>query len=179
MAKDPFVVDLAEVLRRPGAQHPLHLEGLLPGVELSTARVPGDGVVTLDATVEAQGHTVIVQGTARAVWEGECRRCLEHAAGDLELDLREVFEPHPVEGETFPITDERIDVGAVLRELLALALPLAPLCSDDCPGPDPEAHPVTTADEVEGADGVDDAAGGEEPPGDPRWAALRELRFDA
>ncbi len=182
MPKDPFVVDLAEVLRRPGAQHPLHLEGPLPGVELSTARVPADGVVALDATVEAQGHTVIVQGTARAPWEGECRRCLEAAAGELALDLREVFEPDPVDGETFPIADERIDLGAVLRELLALALPMAPLCSEDCPGPDPEAHPVTVeADGADNADGVDGAGDDEPagPPADPRWAALDQLRFDA
>lgn len=176
MPKDPFVVELAEVLRRPGAQHPLHLDGPLPGVELSTSRVPAGGVVALDATVEAQGQTVIVQGTARAPWEGECRRCLEAAAGELVLDVREVFEPHPVDGETFPITDERIDLGAVLRELLALALPMAPLCSEDCPGPDPEAHPVAVeADDDGAAAGAD---GGDEP-ADPRWAALDQLRFDA
>jgi len=167
MSKQPFVVDLAEVLRRPGAQHPLHLEGVLPDVVLSTTRVPDDALVALDATVEAQGRTVIVQGTARAPWEGECRRCLEPASGEMAIDLREVFQPDPVDGETFPIVDERIDLGVVLRELLALALPLAPLCRDACPGPDPESHPVV----------VEDAPA--EPPSDPRWAALDQLRFDS
>jgi uncharacterized metal-binding protein YceD (DUF177 family) len=44
-----------------------------------------------------------------------------------------------------------------------LALPLAPLCDEACPGPEPEAHPIGTAsdDEI-----------------DPRWSALGELKFD-
>jgi uncharacterized protein len=189
MAAPPFVVDLAEVLRRPGARRELHLDGPLPGVELTVARIPGDATVTFDGTVEAQGQTVIAQGRARAPWVGECRRCLESAAGEMTLDVREVFEPHPVEGETFPVVDERIDLGAVLRELLALALPLAPLCREDCPGPDPEAHPVHAGDEA--ADGrgpgADDGPGaavdGDPTDGgrlaDPRWGALDQLRFDA
>ena len=176
MAKQPFVVDLADVLRRPGAQHPVHLEGPLPGVALTSARVPEDATVALDVTVEAQGRTVIVQGTARAPWEGECRRCLESTAGELVVDLREVFEPDPVEGETFPIEDELIDLGAALRELLALALPLAPLCRDACPGADPEDHPVLTEDDEAGEHDVEVPA---EPPADPRWAALDQLRFDS
>jgi uncharacterized protein len=52
----------------------------------------------------------------------------------------------------------------VVREALALALPLAPVCREDCPGPDPEANPVVTDDEA--------------PAGDPRWSALDALRFE-
>ena len=166
MTRSPFVVQLAEVLAAPGSQHPLVLEGPVPGVALTTARVPDDAVVALDATIEAQGRTIIVQGTARAPWEGECRRCLEFVSGELTLELREVFEPDPVEGETFPTDGEQIDLEPVLRESLALALPLAPLCREDCPGPSPEDHPVATAD------------GNGEVPADPRWAALDQLHFD-
>ncbi|MPY92140.1 MAG: hypothetical protein GEV08_03470 [Acidimicrobiia bacterium] len=69
---------------------------------------------------------------------------------------------------------------------LVLALPLAPLCRPDCPGPAPELYPTTPgAGEGElGRTGgaVGDEAGGAddagEPRGDPRWAALRDLHFD-
>jgi len=167
----PFLVHLTDVLRTPGAQHPLVLEGPVPGVGLSSAHVPDDAPVALDATIEAQGKTVVVQGTVRAPWEGECRRCLEPAGGHLEVELREVFEADPVEGETYPIDGEQLDMGPVLRDVLALALPLAPLCREDCPGPDPDAHPVVVeADEPEATVPT---------PGDPRWAALDQLRFDS
>lgn len=171
MARAPFVVTITDVLRQPGAQFPLDLKGPVPGAALTSAAVPDDAIVALDATIEAQGKMVVVQGTVRAPWVGECRRCLEPASGDLEVGLREIFELDPDEdGETYPIDGEQIDLAPVLRDVLALALPLAPLCRDDCIGPDPDEHPVIPApdDDVEAP-----------PPSDPRWAALDQLRFDS
>jgi uncharacterized protein len=166
MPRSPFVVQLAEVLAVPGRQHELVLAGTLPGIGLSTSRVPDDAVVALTATIEAQGQQVIVQGVVAAPWEGDCRRCLDPVGGELAVELREVFEPNPVDGETYPTDGETVDLQPVLRDVLALALPLAPLCREDCPGPDPEDHPVL-AEEDDG-----------EAPSDPRWAALDQLRFD-
>ena len=70
-----------------------------------------------------------------------------------------------------PVTDDQIDLEPVLREALALSLPTAPLCSEDCAGPDPGAHPVGRV--------TDDEAGDESPAlADPRWAVLDQLRTD-
>lgn len=170
MARSPFVVNIADVVRQPGAQFPLQLKGTVTGAALTSAAVPDDAPVVLDATIEAQGKMVVVQGSVRAPWVGECRRCLEPAHGELEVEVREVFEPDPAEDETYPIDGEQIDLGPVLRDVLALVLPLAPLCRDDCLGPDPDEHPVTPA-----PDEVDDEAAA----ADPRWAALDQLRFDS
>ena len=171
MARASFVVNIADVLRQPGAQFPLQLHGTVAGAALSTAAVPDDATVVLDATIEAQGKMVVVQGTVGAPWVGECRRCLDPAGGDLQVDLREVFEPNPVDGETYPIDGEQIDLAPVLRDVLALALPLAPLCRDDCIGPDPDPPPVTPAPDEADAEAA--------PPADPRWAALDQLHFDS
>ena len=124
--------------------------------------------VSADLLVEAQGETVIVTGTVTAEWEGECRRCLTTTGGELSVDLQEVFVTDPVEGETYPLGRDHVDLAPALREALALALPVAPLCADDCAGPDPEAHPVTVESDDEPA----------ERPADPRWAALDGLDFD-
>lgn len=175
--RKPFLIHLADVMRTPGAQHELAVQGPLPGIALSSARVPDDAVVTLDATVEAQGQTVVVQGTVHAPWEGECRRCLEHASGEMTVDVREVFEPNPVDGEIYPIENEQIDLGTVLHEVLALALPLAPLCREDCPGPDPDEHPVVPEADVPVP--AESGANAVRANGDPRWAALDQLRFDS
>lgn len=145
----------------------LRLTGMVPGVALSTSRLTGDDVVA-DVSLEAQGDEVIVAGTVSARWAGECRRCLGPTGGDLTVQLREVFEPDPVEGETYPLGRDEIDLEPALREALALALPLAPLCSETCAGPDPEDYPVTEESDA-------DAPG----PADPRWAALDALRFDS
>jgi uncharacterized protein len=163
VSRPPFLVPTGELFRHPGARQHLTLAGPLPGLELSTTRLTGDDVVA-DVLVEAQGDSVILTGTVTAAWEGECRRCLEPTGGEVEVPLQEVFEPHPTEGETYPLTRDDIDLAPVLREAVALALPLAPLCRDDCPGPDPDAHPLRGDDEAAASD--------------PRWAALDSLRFE-
>jgi uncharacterized protein len=167
--RNPFVINVGEELRHPGQRRELALSGPLTDLALSTTRLADDADVEADLVIEAQGATIIVQGTARAEWVGECRRCLGPTRGEVVVELHEVFEDDPTEGETFPLEGERLDLAPMLRETLALALPLAPLCSEDCAGPDPEDHPVLVPDDAD-----PDAR-----PADPRWAALDELRFDA
>ena len=165
----PFLVPTGELFRRRGARHPVTRVGPLPGLALSTTRLTSDDVVA-DVVLEAQGDTVTVSGTVTGRWTGECRRCLESTDGEVAVEVSEVFEPDPVEGETYPLGRDDLDLEPALREALALALPLAPLCDEACPGPDPEAHPVTTAPDEDDVDQV--------PASDPRWGALDALHFD-
>jgi uncharacterized protein len=176
VARHPFTVHVGEALRHPGSRAPLALAGPIPGIALTTVQVPEDAEVRFDGVVEAQGAQVLVQGSVRAPWTGECRRCLRTTSGVVTVELREVFEDQPIEGETFPLLDEQIDLEPVLREAVALGLPLAPLCEEGCAGPDPEGHPVGVADEA-GA-GID-GEGDDEQPRDPRWDALDQLQFES
>jgi uncharacterized protein len=164
----PFLVPTGELFRHQGVRQQLTRTGRLPGVVLSSSRLTDDDV-TVDVTLEAQGSTVMATGTAVARWTGECRRCLKTTGGEIVAELSEVFEPEPVEGETYPLGRDHLDLEPAVREALALALPLAPLCDEACAGPDPSGHPV----------GVEEPeAGPEAEPADPRWAALDQLRFD-
>lgn len=104
-----------------------------------------DGVVDLDVTVRVAGGAYEAAGRVAGTWTAECRRCLEEVRGPLEASLREVFEWEPTEGETWPINDQRIDLAPAARETAMLALPLAPLCSEDCAGPVPERFPTGPA----------------------------------
>jgi uncharacterized protein len=174
MSRPPFVVSTAELFRHPGARQQLLLVGPLPGVELSTSRLTDDDV-RADLTLEAQGSTLTATGRVVGRWTGECRRCLGSTGGDLAVDIQEIFEPYPVEGETYRLDTDQVDLEPALREALALALPLAPLCDEACAGPDPEDHPVTVEDGDEDHD-ANGTNGG--PPSDPRWSALDALRFD-
>lgn len=173
----PFVVSTGELFRHPGARQRMRLGGPLSGVALSSARLADD--VQADLTLEAQGSTLTVTGRVVGHWTGECRRCLRETRGDLVVGLQEIFEPDPVEGETYRLDADHVDLEPALRETLALALPLAPLCDEACAGPDPDDHPVTVErgaepdGEAQGANGDNGAA-----PADPRWSALDALRFD-
>lgn len=178
MSRVRTVEHVADLRRRPGTQRPLLLtvpaEAIGP-LATTAAAVPPDGEVTLDAVVEATGADVVVTGVVRFPWEGDCRRCLQPVTGTAEADVREIFEPTPVEAETWPLDGDSIDLGPVLREVALLSLPLVPLCSEDCAGPDPERFPATPEDDAEPGEGDAEA---DEAPRDPRWAALDDLRFD-
>lgn len=141
---DPLILDVGEVLASPGSRYAYTAAGTLPGAELPSARVPSGSEVQVEGVLEAQGSDIIADGTIHARWVGECRRCLEAAAGEVEVEFREVYSDDPVEGETFALDDHTLDLRPMVRENLTLALPLAPLCREDCPGPDPDAHPVGT-----------------------------------
>lgn len=164
---------VTSVRRRPGVAHPLTRRFVtddLGALVTSAAAVAPDAEVVLDGELEATGLDVVLTGSLRVPWEGECRRCLTEVVGTVETPVREVFSTHPVEGETWPITEDGIDLAAVVRDLSLLALPLVPLCRPDCQGPDPERFPATVEDEAPD-DGADEAP-------DPRWAALDQLHFD-
>lgn len=168
---NPFVVPTGQLFRHHGERAHVERRGPLPGLALSASHLVDGEDVVADLTLEAQGDTLMASGTVSAHWEGECRRCLRATDGILSVEFREVFQPDPVEGETYLLDRDRVDLRPALREAIALALPVAPLCDEACAGPDPEAHPVTIES---GLDELDDT-----PPADPRWAALDELRFDS
>lgn len=173
---------IAEDRRHPGVRRPVVRDlptSALGPIATSSAAVPPEGEVHLDGVVEATGLDVVLTGTVTFPWEGECRRCLEEVQGTVEAELQEVFAVDPVEGETWSFTGDAIDLAPVLREVVLLSLPLVPLCSEGCRGPDPERFPASV--EGEGGGGADDEEADEaaaEPPRDPRWAALDDLTFD-
>jgi len=164
-------IGVMELRRRVGTQRDVHVTTPLPGLHITGAQVPDDAELAIDATLESiEGGAVTVSGTVTVPWAAECRRCLDEISGVAVVDLSEVFEVRPVEGETYPIEGDEVDLEPVVRDAALLHLPLAPLCREDCVGPAPDAFPAT----VEGEEAADDEA----PTRDPRWSALDELRFE-
>jgi uncharacterized protein len=164
-----FRVDVADLRRHPGERRPVELERTFDDIRVGDVEVVADVPVAVDVVLESVQGGVEVTGSATGAWRGPCRRCLDPVEGPLDVPIHELFTDAPVEGETYPIDHDTIDLAPMAREALLLALPLAPLCRDDCPGPAPDAFPVGTPSE-------DDPDA--EPPRDPRWAALDVLRSD-
>lgn len=108
------------------------------------ARVLHD-TVELDLVVRAVRRGFMAAGRLDGVWAAECRRCLEEVTEPFEASLREIFEWTPVEGETWPIDNQYIDLAPAAREAAMLALPLTALCSQDCAGPVPKRFPTGPA----------------------------------
>lgn len=153
-------ISVSTVLRRAGVQHPLQRRITLDALAVGEAAIPAGTPIDVDVVLEATGNAVVASGELRTVARCACRRCLEPFDEPIVAAVREIFEPRPVEGETYPLTAEHIDLVPFARDALLLSLPLAPLCRPDCPGPAPERFPTTVED-----GGVRPAGDGGDPAG--------------
>ncbi|MFF2023409.1 YceD family protein [Streptomyces sp. NPDC058171] len=183
--RDPLVFDTHELGRRPGALQRLTRTVDAPSGDAALGlpgviKVPSGAPVRLEIRLESVMEGVLVTGTARAVVEGECVRCLEPLERELEADFQEMFsyaetdnrgraKAEPEDGDEEDedrlfIEDGLIGLEPVLRDAVVLALPMQPVCRDDCPGLCSECG-VRLADDPDHQHGAVDI----------RWAALQGL----
>jgi len=168
----PWVIDTRDLGRRPGAMRTYHRDVPAPaGLELDVIGVPEGGDLHLDVRLESVMEGVLVSGTAGARVTGECARCLEPVSDRLEVDLTELFAYPDTATDDTTDPDEvpddpadLVDLEPVVRDAVILALPLAPLCREDCAGLCPEC----------GGRRADLGADHRHETMDPRWAALQQ-----
>ncbi len=105
-----------------------------------------------------------------AALRGPCMRCLGDAEPRTQVDAREIHQPGvgDEELESPYVEGEELDLHRWAHDAFALALPAQVLCRPDCRGLCPEC----------GADLNEQPDHAHEPPKDPRWAKLGELKFD-
>ena len=162
----PLVLDTRELGRRPGSMRALHqtvsapaglglvdLIGVTPGADLE-----------LDLRLESVMEGVLVSGTVAGPLSGECGRCLEPVQDEIVVDVQELYaypastsEDTTDEDELSRMDGDLLDLEPALRDAVVLALPLTPLCREDCQGlcatcgerlddlPDDHSHEVVDA----------------------------------
>ncbi|KUN96245.1 YceD family protein [Streptomyces caeruleatus] len=181
--RNPLVFDTHELGRRPGALQRLTRTIDAPkdfGIQ-GVVGVPEGAPVELELRLESVMEGVLVTGTARAQAEGECVRCLEPLQLDVEAEFQEMFSypdaddrgrHHSAEpGDDAEDDEDRLfledglfDLEPVLRDAAVLALPMQPVCQEDCPGLCAECGARLADDPDHHHDAVD-----------IRWAALQGL----
>ncbi|MCT9009931.1 YceD family protein [Streptomyces sp. NPDC054766] len=180
--RNPLVFDTHELGRRPGALQRLTRTIDAPkdlGIQ-GVIGVPEGTPMELALRLESVMDGVLVTGTARASAKGECVRCLEPLEQVLAADFQEMFsypdaddrgrpKAEPVDDaeddeDTLFLEDGLFDLEPVLRDAVVLALPMQPVCQDDCPGLCSECGARLADDPEHHHDAVD-----------IRWAALQGL----
>jgi uncharacterized protein len=102
--------------------------------------VPAGADVALDLRYEAVSEGVLVTGSAVAPLSGECARCLDPLTTSVEISFQELYRYLPDPGEDENDVEERfldgdfLNLEPAFRDAVVLALPLSPLCREDCPG---------------------------------------------
>ncbi|MDQ4038027.1 MAG: DUF177 domain-containing protein [Actinomycetota bacterium] len=140
--RSPFVVDIRELGRRPGSLLPVHRTVTAPqGVGVDVIGVQAGDELVLDLRMESVVEGVLVSGTVSGPVVGECSRCLDPIRDIVEVEVVELFAyPDSATSETTDedevsrLTGDTIDLEPLVRDGVVLALPVAPLCREDCAG---------------------------------------------
>lgn len=138
------------------------------------------GRVTVDLDIQQSGEEFFCQGDVKADVTLECARCLTRFKGTLDgatdfivcsHDTWEEQHAEAQDDEDYVFYEGRsleADITEPVRQAIIIAMPLAPLCREDCKGLCPkckvnrnEQECTCTFDEV-----------------DPRWSKLKDLRGD-
>ena len=156
-------------------------------LRLELIEVPAGADVALEVRFEAVSEGVLATGTATVPLAGECARCLAPFTSSVTVGFQELYlyaegrhdkhdkhEKHDKHdeqeeqdaGELYHLDGDLLDLEPAFRDAVVLALPMSPLCREDCPGLCAECGaPLADA----GPGHQHDAAV------DPRWAALKQL----
>jgi uncharacterized protein len=158
-------------------------------LRLELVGVPVGADVALEVRFEAVSEGVLATGTATAPLAGECARCLAPLTSSVTAGFQELYlyadgrhdkhdrpdkhdrhdkydEHEEQDDEERHLDGDLLDLEPALRDAIVLALPMSPLCLQDCPGLCAECG-APLAD-VGSGHRHDEAA-------DPRWAALKQL----
>nr|WP_223167129.1 YceD family protein [Nonomuraea sp. SYSU D8015] len=135
--RSPWVISTHDLGKRPGTMRQMTLTLPAPadlGVDM--IGVPKDAEVELDLRFEAVMEGVLVSGTAQAPLAGECARCLDPVSSDIEVDLQELFfySDEDASEDDSLLDGELLDLEPTFRDAVVLALPLSPVCREDCEG---------------------------------------------
>jgi len=114
---------------------------------------PDAGGLVFKGQLLRQGDDVFLNGSLTGGLECVCSRCLERARLPLRLPIRTAYVPRGEDDDEDADEDEggagsganddagvayfdgdQIDLGPELREQILLAVPISPLCREDCAG---------------------------------------------
>lgn len=135
--RDDLVLDIRELGRRAGSMLPLdRTVPAPPDLGSGMAVVEPGSPMRLSLRLESVVEGVLVSGTVAVTVVAECARCLDPVEWDETVAFSELFvyESRPGEEELPVLDGDLLDLEPVVRDAIVLALPLAPLCSPDCPG---------------------------------------------
>ncbi|MBU8933668.1 MAG: DUF177 domain-containing protein [candidate division Zixibacteria bacterium] len=134
--------------------------------------------VTVDLDIQRSGDEFFCQADVRAVLILECARCLGHYDAELTTTMNFVVcsevvfnelrkEAEDAEEYVFCVGDsQEADISNVVRQAIITAVPMLPLCAEDCRGLCPQCGANRNLHDCDcGQEVIDE-----------RWEGLRDLQ---
>ncbi len=135
-------INVSQLLKEPvGSLRDYNISESLK-IEEDNMIIPVKGDIKLIRT----NRSILVQGKIFVSLETTCARCLSIFSCPLELDIEEEFFPIldigrdyplplPEDSDGFTIDEHQIlDLTEAIRQYALLAIPMKPLCREDCSG---------------------------------------------
>ena len=150
------------------------------GLDPKAHELPQCGPIRGSLVADKTGTVVVVSGVLEFTARLDCSRCLNEFSQDIAQTLELCYSPGSdaafTKDKTVELTPDaltsvqfrgtEIDLWPEIREAVLLALPLKPLCREDCPGLCPEC----------GKDLNLGKCGCSRESTDPRWEKLLKLK---
>lgn len=157
-----LIFHVSDLVDRPGERRTV--EGDIDiDVRMGESRIDDTAHVT--ALLEGIDRGVMARFQAAVRARLACTRCLAEWQAVVEAEAMQVFEPEPDEDGYALGSDDTIDLSGPVRDEIALAVPVRPLCTPDCAGLCPTC----------GTDLNRSPCGGHEEPSSSPFAALQDL----
>lgn len=181
--KNPYLLNTHDLPRRAGEMKEYELDIEAPErVGVPLIGVAQGEIIEVDARLESVTEGVLLSAEIYAVARGECIRCLDPVEIEVERTIQELYRYEPTHDKSKRKHREEDDIdleaedelqmdGDLLNleipiiDAIILALPINPLCDDECLGlcPDCGEKWETLPD-----DHTHDVV-------DPRWSGLNSL----
>jgi len=126
-----LLFQVSDLVGRPGERR--SVSGTMD-VDLRVGESWVRGPVAAEATLEGIPDGVRARFRATASAHLVCTRCLIEWDVDLEVSEEQLYEPEPDDDGYRLGADDTIDLAGPVRDEIALAIPLRPLCQPECLG---------------------------------------------
>lgn len=164
----PIPLDVRDLLGSVGATRDVRVRERVGGLATELASVPEDRDVVGSLHLESLVEGLVATGTLEGSMQLVCARCLTTMTSPFTLEVHELFAPGATgEDDAYPVSGGAVDLEPLLRDVVLLAMPFAPLCRPGCLG---------LCERCGGDRNLNECACAVEP--DPRWAALEHARTD-
>ena len=125
---NPLLINVAELLRRPGSARDVALDVTALELDLDDPRLVADAPIDVRLHLESLSDGVVVTGLVDAPWTDTCRRCLGPATGTTASDVHELYQHTVTDPDAFELVGDQVDLRPMVRELVLLDLPVTALC---------------------------------------------------
>jgi len=132
------VLGVSDLLRGVSAETEFREKREFSPLERRGEKLEFKSPVDFNVVIRRVNSELMTEGTVAGKVMLECSRCLSKIISPLEVQVREIFRKPVGHGESseeaFEIIGDEIDLGPLAEQAFLLALPLKPLCKEDCKG---------------------------------------------